>query len=159
MAAAFFLILVTITGGLFIWSRCSPGQPVSISLPPERELEGGIFITGAVSNPGYYPLTGNDSIEALLRDAGGTTEESDYTSLRLFIPVQDQEPLPQRININRAEAWLLEALPGIGPARAQAIVDYRQENGLFRSTDEITRIEDIGAATYERIKSLITVSE
>ncbi|HEY92110.1 MAG TPA: ComEA family DNA-binding protein [Dehalococcoidia bacterium] len=122
-------------------------------------MEGGIFITGAVSNPGYYPLTGNDSIEALLRDAGGATGEADYTDLRLFIPVQGQEPLPQRININRAETWLLEALPGIGPARAQAIVDYRQNGGLFRSTDEITRIEDIGAGTYERIKSLITVSE
>ena len=146
-------------GSLFIWSRCSPGQPVNITLPSEIEVEGGIFITGAVSNPGYYPLTGNDSIEALLRAAGGTTGEADCTNLALFIPAQEQEPLPQRININRAETWLLEALPGIGPARAQAIVDYRQENGLFRSTDEITRVEDIGTATYERIKSLITVSE
>jgi len=122
-------------------------------------VKGGIFITGAVSNPGYYPLTGNDSIEELLRAAGGATGEADCTNLNLFIPTQEQEPLPQRININRAETWLLEALPGIGPARAQAIVDYRQENGLFRCTDEITMVEDIGTATYERIKNLITVSE
>ena len=158
-AAAFLLIAVTIASSLVVWSRCSPGQPIEISPPPEEEVGGGIAIGGAVANPGYYPLTGGDSVEALLRAAGGTTEEADLTGLQLFVPGKAQGQQPQRVNINRAETWLLEALPGIGPVRAQAIVDYRERNGPFRSTDELTRVEGIGTATYERIKALITVAD
>lgn len=159
MTAAFLLITVTITGSLITWARCSPGQPVEISPPPKEEVEGGIVIGGAVTNPGYYPLTGSDSLEALLSAAGGTIEEADLTGLELFVPETTQGPQPQRIDINRAEAWLLEALPGIGPSRAQAIVDYRQKNGPFRSTNELMKVEGIGAATYERIETLITVAD
>ena len=151
--------MVTIAGSLMAWSRCTPGQPVEISLPPEDEVDGGIVISGAVANPGYYPLTGGDSVEALLRAAGGTTEEADLTGLKLFVPENAQGQQPQRVDLNRAGTWLLEALPGIGPARAQAIVDYRERNGPFRSTDELTRVEGIGTATYERIKALVTVAD
>jgi len=98
-------------------------------------------------------------LEALLRAAGGTTEEADLTGLELFVPETAQGPQPQRIDINRAEAWLLDVLPGIGPSRAQAIVDYRQKNGPFRSTNELMKVEGIGTATYERIKPLITVAD
>jgi competence protein ComEA len=66
---------------------------------------------------------------------------------------------PQKVNINRAEAWLLGALPGIGEVRAQAIIDYRQQNGPFRSTNELLKVAGIGTATYERIKDLITVAD
>ncbi len=157
--AAFLLIAVTITGSLITWARCSPGQPIEISLPAEEEAEGGIAISGAVTNPGYYPLTGSDSLEALLRAAGGTTEEADLTGLELFVPETAQGPQPQRIDINRAEAWLLDALPGIGPTKAQAIVDYRRKNGPFRSTNELMKVDGIGTTTYERIKPLITVAD
>jgi comEA protein len=66
---------------------------------------------------------------------------------------------PQKIDINRAEAWLLEALPGIGPSKAQAIIDYRQQNGGFRSIIEITEVEGIGPSIYKQIKDLITVAD
>jgi competence protein ComEA len=64
---------------------------------------------------------------------------------------------PQKIDINRAEAWLLEALPGIGPSKAQAIIAYRQQNGGFGHIIEITEVEGIGPTIYEDIKDLITV--
>ena len=63
------------------------------------------------------------------------------------------------ININRAETWLLEALTGIGPTLAQRIVDYREQNGPFRNTSELTEVEGIGTAIYERIKHRITVAD
>jgi comEA protein len=66
---------------------------------------------------------------------------------------------PQKIDINRAEAWLLEALPGIGPSKAQAIIDYRQQNGGFGDITEITRVSGIGQSLYENIKDLITVGD
>jgi len=69
------------------------------------------------------------------------------------------ETEPQKIDINRAEAWLLEALPGIGPSKAQAIIDYRQQNGGFSHITEITEVPGIGMSIYEDIKDLITVGD
>jgi competence ComEA-like helix-hairpin-helix protein len=66
---------------------------------------------------------------------------------------------PQKIDINRAEAWLLEALPGIGPSKAQAIIDYRQQNDGFSDITEITQVPGIGPSIYEDIKELITVGD
>ena len=153
------LIAITVTGGIVAWSRCSPGQPIEISLPQSQELQGQIYIGSAVSNPGLYPLTARDTIEALLQAAGGTTDNADLSELKLYIAEIGQEQEPQRININRAEAWLLEALTGIGPTLAQRIVDYREQNGPFRNINELAKVEGIGTTKYERIKHLITVAD
>ena len=48
---------------------------------------------------------------------------------------------------------------GLGKVRAQAIIDYRQRNGPFRNISELTKVEDIGTATYEKIKHLISVAD
>lgn len=66
---------------------------------------------------------------------------------------------PQKIDINRAEAWLLEALPGIGPSKAQAIIAYRQQNGGFSHIAEITEVAGIGKSIYEDIQDFITVGD
>lgn len=66
---------------------------------------------------------------------------------------------PQKIDINRAEAWLLEALPGIGQSKAQAIIAYRQQNGGFSHIAEITEVAGIGETIYEDIRELITVGD
>jgi len=68
-------------------------------------------------------------------------------------------PRPQMVDINRAEPWLLEALPGIGPGLAAAIVRYREEKGPFRSPQEVQLVPGIGAGVYEKMKDLITVGE
>jgi competence protein ComEA len=65
----------------------------------------------------------------------------------------------QKIDINRAEAWLLEALPGIGETKAQAIIDYRRQHGDFSDITEITNVEGIGLSLYEQIKDLITIGD
>jgi competence ComEA-like helix-hairpin-helix protein len=69
------------------------------------------------------------------------------------------ETEPQKIDINRAEAWLLEALPGIGPSKAQAIIDYRQQNGGFSDISELLNISGIGQSIYNDIKDKITVGD
>jgi len=62
-----------------------------------------------------------------------------------------------KININTATAAELEQLNGIGPTKAEAIVQYREAHGLFTSLQQITSVSGIGDATYEKIKDDITL--
>lgn len=61
------------------------------------------------------------------------------------------------ININTASAEELETLSGIGETKAAAIVQYRTENGAFKSIEEICRVKGIGDATFNKIRDRITV--
>jgi len=63
----------------------------------------------------------------------------------------------EKININTASLEELEKLPGIGPSKAQAIIDYRTNNGPFKSIEEIKNVKGIGEKTFEKLKDLITV--
>jgi competence protein ComEA len=69
-------------------------------------------------------------------------------------PLMDEQG---RLNLNQAQAEDLIALPGIGPSKAQAIVDDRSRNGRFRSVEEITRVKGIGTKMLEKIKNSIVV--
>ena len=61
------------------------------------------------------------------------------------------------ININTANLEELDTLPGIGPSKAQAIIDYRMLNGNFQALEDIMKVSGIGQATFDDIKGLITV--
>jgi competence protein ComEA len=112
-----------------------------------------------VANPGFYPLKANDSIETLVQASGGATINTDSSAIKLYISEMGDEATPQKININRAEVWLLEALPGIGEERGKAIVDYRLEHGLFRNISELTKVTGIGSETFKQVKPLISVAD
>lgn len=63
----------------------------------------------------------------------------------------------ERIPINTADVHDLDRLPGIGPTKAQAIVDYRTEHGPFQSTDQLLEVSGIGEATLEGLLDYITL--
>jgi len=153
------LVAIIIAGGIVTWSKYSRTHPIEISTVPEQELQGEIYIGGAVNNPGFYPLKAGDSLKDIIQAAGGTADGADLSQITLHIPSVGGEAQPQKVNLNRAEAWLLQALPGIGEVRAQAIIDYRQQNGPFHNINELSEVEGIGSATCERIKHLITVAD
>lgn len=69
----------------------------------------------------------------------------------------EPDGMASRVNLNTADAAALESLPGIGPALAQRIIDYRMANGPFQTTAEIQDVRGIGAGIYEKIKDSITV--
>ena len=62
------------------------------------------------------------------------------------------------VNINTASSAELEALPGIGPAKAKSIVEYRQKNGAFKSVEELKNVKGIGDAVLNKLKAEATVS-
>ncbi len=61
------------------------------------------------------------------------------------------------VNINTADMAALEALPGIGQAKAQAIIDYRTANGNFSSVEDLTQVKGIGDKLLAKIKDLVEV--
>ncbi len=156
---AILFVLIVIISGIIIWSRFEQGEPVKIVNSTRNTWNGTIYIDGEVNLPGYYPFAYEDTIETLIQSAGGISENftPDEVMLHLDIPILEQQT--QKIDINRAEKWLLEALPGIGEILAQRIIDYRTDNGKFSNTLELLRVDGIGTTVYERIKEYITVSD
>jgi competence protein ComEA len=62
------------------------------------------------------------------------------------------------LNVNTASAAELEELPGIGPATAARIVEYRQKNGSFKKVEDLMNIRGIGEKSFLKLKPLITVT-
>jgi competence protein ComEA len=66
---------------------------------------------------------------------------------------------PMLVNINTADEATLVTLDQIGRARAQAIIEYREANGAFRSVDDLKAVNGIGSKIFEAIKSKVTVGQ
>lgn len=62
------------------------------------------------------------------------------------------------VNINTATQSELESLPGVGPAKAKAIIDYRKANGNFKTVDDIKNVKGFGDKTFDKLKSQISVT-
>jgi competence protein ComEA len=143
-----------------------------------------IQIGGQVATPGIYQLPKDTRLEDLIALAGGLTPLADTVRINFaailsdgdyfYIPTADEE-IPETaansilnlnnrsleigfpINLNTAAQEELEALPGIGPTKAKAIIAYRETNGAFTSVDELLNVDGIGPATLETIIELIYV--
>jgi len=79
------------------------------------------------------------------------TENSNSPSSNLNPPVT-------QVNINTADEKELDTLPGIGPVKAKAILDYRKKNGQFKAKRDIIKVKGIGEKTYEKLADKITVN-
>lgn len=173
--------------GLFVaalvWvvARNPAGEAVTLRpVPTEAPII--VHITGAVPRPGVYALPQGARVQDAISAAGGFLAEAEKSGINLARVVEDGEqieipflegasivlPTPgvevvtsntELININTAAQFELESLPGIGPTTAQKIIEYREENGPFATTEDIMNVSGIGPGTYERIKDLITVGD
>lgn len=143
--------------------------------------EGGIIfvdVAGAVNRPGVYQLPAGSRVNDVVVACGGITPWASRDFLeknlnrarlledgeKLFIPYQGQEEasgpvgvLGDKININQASRQELMLLSGIGEKYAQAIIDYRQSQGPFNSTEEIKEVKGIGEKTFEEIKDRLEI--
>lgn len=161
--ALVFLVAVIIGGGVMLAVNTGGRtQPIEILPPPTSpgsESPAEVHVAGAVANSGIYPLQEDDTIPDILQAAGGIAPEADSSKLIIRVPTREERTLPQKVNLNTAEAWLLQALPGIGPSRAQAIVTYRSQHGGFRQIEDLIEVEGIGQGIFDKIKDLITVTD
>jgi competence protein ComEA len=140
-----------------------------------------VDVAGWVRRPGVYGFEEGDRVIDAIDAAGGARPGAMLASLNLAAPLADgtQILVPKQVrgatgpvgptggaapgapgglvNVNSASAVDLEALPGIGEVIAQAIVDYRTENGPFATVDELLDVSGIGDATLAEIRDLVTV--
>jgi len=159
------LIIIILAGGTVLLYRYtySSGSGGIVISPPATEIS--VYIEGEVVNPGTYILEDGARVEDAIDAAGGMTLDAELGILNIAAPLRDGDhihvygsgEIPQRININTAEAGLLQALPGIGETLSLRIIDYREQNGHFLNTGDIKLVDGIGPATYEDIKDKITV--
>lgn len=153
------LLVVTAAGMVtLLLLRPQTGEALQIT-QPETQHFGQAYVGGAVTTPGLYPVVPGDTIEALLASAGGATPAAAGGEVRLIVPEAGESASPQKVDLNRAEPWLLEAVPGIGPATSKAIVEYRAIHGPFHTTKDLLDIPGIGETTFQRISAYVTVGE
>ena len=156
------LLASLISGGVILAIKLNNQRPVEISLTsiksPDYRLE--VYIDGAVANPGFYPAKPDDTLADLLQ-AAGLTPDAHPVQLKLHIPKTDSvsQQQTQKVSLNRAESWLLEALPGIGQGKAQAIVDYRNKHGRFSRIEDVLKVSGISKSILDNIRNLVTVEE
>ncbi len=123
-----------------------------------------------VQDAGYYFIPARATpAEKPAPDAGAAPENPSPAIARIAadplsgeLPAaagEEAEPgtLNGRIDLNTATQQQLETLPGIGPARAQSIIGYREQNGPFTASDEITAVSGIGPGIFNNLQGLITV--
>lgn len=99
---------------------------------------------------------GWDDIMAAKSSNGDTLSFSYITSSKSD-SADDSQNVTKRVNINTAAESELDELPGIGLTRARAIIEYRNENGAFKSIADIKNVSGIGDGVFEEIKDYITV--
>ena len=156
--------VILIGGAVFIYLHISqPHADEIVISPPSSQIC--VYVEGEVANPGVYILDSEDLVADAIDAAGGFTGNADRSSVNLSATPKDGAQIhvyrvgdvPQKVNINTAEVWLLESLPGIGETLAQRIVDYRIANGYFQSIDDLKQVDGIGASVFENIKDKVTV--
>ncbi|WP_019154586.1 helix-hairpin-helix domain-containing protein [Robertmurraya massiliosenegalensis] len=141
-----------------------------------------VDVKGAVHQPGVYKATVGDRVKDVIDKAGGVTDEANSSATNFAMRVTDEmvvyvpligeegdemelgfsgdgsDTANQKININKASSTELETLPGIGPAKAEAIIEYRESNGGFKTIEDIMSISGFGQKTFEKLQESITVN-
>lgn len=84
-------------------------------------------------------------------------KETVQESISMETGPETEEKASSKVNLNTASEEELQIAPGIGPAKAQAIIKYRNEYGNFSSVDELIEISGIGEKTLQKIKDYYTV--
>ena len=97
----------------------------------------------------YVPNKNEKISQYITGNSGNNDTEENNTS--------DLSKEDSKVNINTANQSELDSLPGIGPSIAQKIIDYREENGNFKTIEELQNVKGIGDAKYEEIKDRVTV--
>lgn len=175
---------VTDDGGVPTASA-APGAATSVVavITPTEPAVMIVHVAGAVTTPGIVEVLGGSRVADAIAGAGGAGPHADLAAVNLaavlqdgqqvYVPTLEEQRPPAAgatasatdgstseavgpVDLNRATASELDALPGVGPATAAAIVDHRDANGPFGSVDDLEAVRGIGPAKLEALRGLVT---
>jgi competence protein ComEA len=181
------LLTLLAIGAIYLVSSQPMGKPIELpTSPPPLLLK--VYVTGAVANPAVYSIPRLSRVESAIQAAGGFLESADTQKINLasklidgeeiVVPyigqnisttspgsptaqtqiIQASPSIDNPLDINTATQEQLDNLPGIGTAKAQQIIAFRQQNGPFQKIDDLQNVPGIGPGIFAKIKDLITVS-
>lgn len=148
--------------GLLLFSGLLFGRLTPVSLDKTLSATLQAEIKGEVNEPGIYTLKRGDSLQVLIKSASGTTDQADLSAFSLLEEIEENEVviIPAKkekdplISINTADQEELQKLPGIGPAMAQRIIDFRKEQS-FQKLEDLMEVKGIGPKLFEKIREKI----
>jgi competence protein ComEA len=167
----------------FVISSLGPSTAKTVSLasasPDAPKIESPSFyvhIVGQVTNPGVYALDVGSRLFDAVVAAGGFLDKADQTSVNLARPLTDGEQIvvlkigqttssigggstgpAGLISLNRASEAELESLPGVGPALAGRIIDWRSANGGFKKKEDLLNVGGIGDKLFAGMAKSLTL--
>lgn len=160
-----------------------PPPPRKVIEPAKKEIS--VYISGQVKNPAVITFEDDENLKVVdaVNAAGGLTEFADTEFINLAESLTDGQHIhiptkkviaqeisanagaknksstsSELINLNTADENELQKIRGVGPAVAKRIVDYREQNGKFKTIEDIKKVRGIGEKTFEKIKDSITVN-
>jgi competence protein ComEA len=183
-AILFVLLVLAVLAGIVLLQVLRPKAPPTIMAgltpapspaPSSTPLPLQVYVSGAVQQPDVYVLPPGSIVKDAIQAAGGAAEGAELDRINLaqrlvdgqqvHVPRVGESELPPsvrvqpmalaKVNINTAQAAELETLPGIGPALAQRIVEYRQAHGRFERVEDLMNVSGIGPAAFEKLRTLI----
>lgn len=148
-----------------------------VSVTPTVASEVAVDVIGAVQQPGVYYLDRRARVVDAVSAAGGLAPDAARDQINLAAPLVDgtQIRVPHvgemvetgqavasaattgLVDINTADAAALDALPGVGPATARAIIEERTSNGAFKQIEDIQNVKGIGPSLFAELRTRITV--
>jgi competence protein ComEA len=132
-----------------------------------------VHVAGSVKSPGIYQLDSGTRVYDAVLAAGGFTSKANQASVNMARALNDGEQLlissqngaqsfensmvSSLISLNQASASQLEELPGVGPALAGRMVDWRAANGGFKAKEDLLNVAGIGDKLFASVKDLVTL--
>jgi competence protein ComEA len=157
--------------------------PAPAAATPATSTDVVVHVAGAVARPGIVKVGAGARMADALAAVGGPAADADIDQVnlaakvgdgdRVYVPRRGEAPPPEAgggssnagassakaapVDLNSAGLEQLDGLPGVGPATAKAIVDYRTRHGRFRSVDDLLAVPGIGPAKLASLKPLVRV--
>ena len=155
-----------------------PPTPVVTKSEPVSEIM--VYVSGEVIRPGVYRLDSEHRVADALNAAGGPTADADLDRINLAMRLNDEDQIhvpavgssragsvrtasapgsgvSGKLNVNAATVEELVSLPGIGVAKAAAIVEYRKIHGPFERVEDLVEVSGIGDGILGSIRHLVEV--
>ena len=174
-------LLAVVAFGVYVFSS-GTGKDSTVTI--EKSSETGdstqvqspkiyVHVAGSVKAPGIYQLDSGTRVYDAVLAAGGFTDKANQSSVNMARALTDGEQLlissesssvtfegaltSSLISLNQASSSQLEDLPGVGPALAGRIVDWRTANGGFKAKEDLLNVAGIGDKLFASFKDLVTL--